>query len=103
MSCRSEEWTASARREGGERQLRVEGRMECTTDGHTLTLEPDNEGVYDDPKVIVLKLTVREPENAIQVITAETVSWSTTIDDEVEVVNVRIPGEDGQQLAITTE
>lgn len=103
MTCESKQWSAVARREGERRRLRVEGRMECLTDGHRLELAPTNEGIYDDPKVIALRLRITEPENATEIISEEVVVWETTIDDEVETIRVRIDGTMGQRLTVTNE
>jgi len=99
MGCEPQQSSAVARQHDGHRKVRVEVTMECSTDGYTLKLEPTNEGVIDNPKLIVLRLRVIEPHSAPTVITQETAVWEGTIDDQVDTVSVRV--DDGPDLPLT--
>jgi hypothetical protein len=90
MSCDIKNWAAHIHEDGGERTLHVTGEGECTTSGHSLRLIRTNEGIVDDPDVIVLALEVDEPDGGAEVITPEKVEERFSIgNDPATKVQVR--------------
>ncbi len=73
MSCDIKTWNAHVHEADGKRTLHVTGEGECTSSGHTLSLERTNEGIIDNPDVIAIALKIDEPEVGADVITPETV------------------------------
>ena len=99
MSCSITNWRATT--SGSPRLLRVRSEGECTQGGHTLRLLPDNEGIVDDPALIVLRLEVDEPDVGPDVITPAEVTYEMEVDDEVARVEVRLP--DGAPVRLKLE
>ncbi len=89
MSCSITNWRATT--SGSPRLLRVRGEGECTQGGHTLRLLPDNEGIIDDPALIVLRLEIDEPDVGPDVITPIEITYETEVDEKVVGVEVRLP------------
>jgi hypothetical protein len=96
MSCSMANWSATAA--GEPRVLRVRGEGECTQGGHTLRLIPDNEGVVNDPALVVLRLEIDEPQIGTDVMTPTEVKFETEVDRDVVAVEVRLP--DGPPISI---
>jgi hypothetical protein len=85
MSCQIDDWKASASGFADERVITVTGDGECTTGGHKLRLEPTEEGVFDDPDIVALKLVVEEPEAGPEVITPVHVETEIKGDPAIKV------------------
>lgn len=64
VSCEMKNWQAHVHEQGGARTLHVIGEAECTAAGHQLRLVRGNEGVADDPSLVVLELEIDEPGGA---------------------------------------
>lgn len=54
MSCSVEEWKATATGSGEERVIKVVGEGTCSQGGCTVSLKLANEGIIDNPDVVVL-------------------------------------------------
>src|SRR5438132_11525061 len=94
MSCECNEWSASAKRVSGPKPARtvdVIGRCICTRTGHKLKLAYGNPGINPDRKLVVLDLTIEEPEIGHDTMTPETVEFRGEIGLEPERVEVRMP------------
>lgn len=78
--------------------LRIDGKCTCTSTGHTLTLEPDNEGIVDDPDMQVFRLIVQEPKAGGGMVTEEPIHYEGPADLRAKKVVVRLP--DGQEARI---
>ena len=70
MSCEIKNWQAHVHEQGGARTLHVVAEAECTSAGHQLRLVRANEGVADDPSLVVLELEIDEPAGAPDVVTS---------------------------------
>jgi hypothetical protein len=90
MSCTIEQWTATATGSGSGREITVVGEGECSHSGYRLTLEPTNEGVWDNPEVIALALAIEELEGGAEVITPVKVE-RTVRDKTATRVEIRTP------------
>jgi hypothetical protein len=69
MSCKIDNWKATATGSGGDRLITVSGEGECTQRGYRLRLEATNEGVIDNPDEAALRLVVEAPEYGSDVMT----------------------------------
>jgi hypothetical protein len=104
MSCKCEKWEAFADSmpgpDGEKRRLRVTGDCMCTSTGHRLRLAYGNPGINPDPEVIILNLTVQEPDGGGDVMTREAVRFEDEIGPRPKRVHVRTPGEDDVTIQI---
>lgn len=73
MSCEIKNWNAHVHEQNGARTLHVMGEGECTTAGHQLRLVRGDEGIVDDPSLVVLELEIDEPVGAAAVVTPQAV------------------------------
>lgn len=64
MSCEIKSWQAHVHEQGGARTLHVMAEAECTSVGHQLRLVRGDEGIDDDPSLVVLELEIDEPTGA---------------------------------------
>lgn len=91
MACEITSWHASTSTFEGVRMLRIRGEGECTESGNHLELSPDNEGIVDDPELIVLRLTVTPAGAGSDVLVPAAVDFATPIDPQVRRVQIRVP------------
>lgn len=70
--------------------LYVSGLCSLPSSSITLTLEPDNEGIVDDPAVYVLRLVADVPDAGDdQYVPEREVTWSGNVGQDIRVVLVR--------------
>lgn len=95
------EWSAWYNRMPGERDpnLHVAGRCGFPSGSMTWTLEPDNEGIRDDPELAVLRFTVHMPEIGTDDFVERDVSWSGDLGPDVK--RVRIRGDADVEIEVT--
>lgn len=90
MSCEIKSWSAHIHEQGGARTLHVIAEAECTTAGHQLRLVRANEGIADDPSLVVLELEIDEPVGAADTVTAHPVEGFFSIgSDPAATVEIR--------------
>jgi hypothetical protein len=86
------EWQAwYDRLPGASNRLHVAGMCEVESNGVDLRLEADNDGVADEPDVIVLRLVSRPPDAGDESVLDKQVSW--TGEPAERIRRVRIEGE----------
>jgi len=78
----------------------VHVRGECIVASSSIELElrPGNEGVVDDPKLLVLELVSREPPAGDTTVAEKEVSWRDVAGETV--TNVRIQGEASASIQV---
>jgi hypothetical protein len=90
MSCEIKTWNAHVHEQGDARTLHVMGEGECTTTGHQLRLVRTDEGIVDDPTLVVLELEMDEPEGRPAEVTPQTVEGFFSIgSDPATKVEIR--------------
>ena len=82
-------------------RLRIHGLCTCTREGHTVTLEPDNEGIIDDPAVQVFRVRVQEPDFGPDVMTDEPIHYDGPADEPATKVLIRLP--DASQVSVDVQ
>jgi hypothetical protein len=100
MGCTVDQWLAKATGSGSDRIITVTGKGECTRGGDKARLERGNDGIVDDPEVLVLRLVVEEAEFGPDVM--------TPFEVEIEVqgdpaVRVRIDTSEGTEVVEVEE
>lgn len=85
------EWSAWYNRMPGQHDpnLHVAGRCGFRSGSMTWTLEPDNEGVDDDPELAVLRFTVEMPAVGTDDFVEREVSWTGDVGPDVKRVQIR--------------
>lgn len=85
------EWSAWYNRMPGrdDPNLYVAGRCGFPSGSMTWTLEPDNEGMVDDPELVVLRFTVETPEVGTDDFVERDVTWSGDAGPGVKRVQIR--------------
>lgn len=91
MACEITSWNASTSNSGGVRTLYIHGEGECTETGNRLELSPDNEGIVDDPELVVLRLTVTPADTGNDILVPAAVDFAGPIDRQVRRVQIRVP------------
>ena len=95
MSCSDfRDWTAVRDSMPGPNDgpvLRIDGMCTCTSGGHRVTLEPDNEGTVDDPDVVVFRVVVDVPDDGTTHMSDEAIHYEGGIDETPRWVVIRIP------------
>ncbi len=88
VSC---EWSAWYNRMPGrdDPNLYVAGRCGFPSGSMTWTLEPDNEGIVDDPELVVLRFTVETPDVGTDDFVVRDVTWSGDVGPDVKRVQIR--------------
>jgi len=81
--------------------LRIRGTCTCTSTGHRVTLEPDNEGIVGDPEVQVFRVRIEEPRAGGTAMTEEPVAYDGPWDGRSTRVVIRIPNQEPASVAIT--
>lgn len=71
--------------------LRIQGSCTCTSTGHRVSLEPDNEGIVDDPDIQVFRVRVEEPAAGGSAMTEESISYNGPADPRASKVVIRVP------------
>ncbi len=80
--------------------LRIDGLCTCSRDGHVVTLEVDNEGVFDEPDVQVFRVNVQQPDFGPDVVTDERIHYEGSADPRAKRVLIRLPGEEPTSVNI---
>lgn len=90
-AVRCEQWSAWYNRMPGrdDPNLHVAGRCGFPSGSMTWTLEPDNEGIVDDPELAVLRFTVHTPEVGTDDFVERDVTWSGDVGPDVKRVQIR--------------
>jgi hypothetical protein len=71
---------------GENRLVNVKGTVFCPTPGFIITVELDNEGIVDDPEVLVLKVVESAPTDPVAEVQTRTTFEGTFEDPATRVV-----------------
>jgi hypothetical protein len=78
--------------------VHVAGRCQVESGSWQLRLAPGNEGIVDDPDVIVLELVVERPDAGTGDMAEREVSWRCPADERAR--RVRVQGEASAEIDI---
>ena len=99
--CRCFDWDAWYDRMPGadEGILRVAGSCEVSSSSIQLALEPDNEGVVDDPELFVLRLAVDKPDIGDTMVATKPISgeWDAP---GIKRVSIRVPNSEPVTVSV---
>jgi hypothetical protein len=84
-------WTAWYNLEppGEEGLLHVAGVVACKSSDIKLTLEPANEGIIDDPELLVLRLSFWVPPDSNDEYVERDIEWADSVGQEIIRVEIR--------------
>jgi Emfourin len=84
-------WTAWRNRMPGinDPDLHVVGSCEFSTSSVELSLKPGNEGIWDDPALIVLDLTISKPQLGDDQMSLEYAIWTGDVGPDVKQVRIQ--------------
>lgn len=85
------EWDAWYNRMPGtnDEDLHVAGKVGCPSSSIDPRLEPDNEGVVDDPSLFVLKLFAEPPPIGDDMYVEKDVAWADNVGAGIKRVEIR--------------
>ena len=69
--------------------LYVSGKVGCESSSIELSLEPDNEGPFDDPALFVLRLRASSPPVGDDQYVEKDVDWSDDVGPDIKRVQIR--------------
>jgi len=81
--------------------LHVTGTCSLPSGSISITLEPDNEGIIDDPEFYVLRLRVEVPPGGTTDYVERDVHWEGDVGPDIRRVTIRIPDSPDVTIEVT--